>query len=270
MKAYDILFERADGTAAYDPEYGDTFPAPDRPADGWIGTEGPGMDPETWPRGPETGLPMFHAITLRLPADYQRKGAAFTGIAFFQGEGEFAEPYKARGFRDPFVKQLKDARPHPQLQLREDLIGGQFALIWLTEEELSRGPASPPPDPRRPGEHLGSDDGGPNAWDEGPHAVQRVWLAERPDPNAGLAPLDHSGPDDAYRPRFDSATWELEPWARPLAGRCHLGGTAFPIQALPDGLTPWYLELTELPGLNFGTGNAQIDLESDAFDWACG
>jgi hypothetical protein len=75
---------------------------------------------------------MFHAITLRLPAGYQRKGAAFPGIAFFQGEGEFAEPYKARGFRDPFAKQFQDARPHPQLQLREDLIGRPFALIWST------------------------------------------------------------------------------------------------------------------------------------------
>ncbi len=27
--------------------------------------------------------------------------------------------------------------------------------------------------------------------------------------------------------------------------------------------------LEELPGLNFGSGSAQIDLESESFDWAC-
>jgi hypothetical protein len=77
-------------------------------------------------------------------------------------------------------------------------------------------------------------------------------------------------PRRAYRDPFGSDTGDVEPWASALAGRCHLGGTAFPVQELPEGLTPWYLELTELPGLNFGGGGtAQIDLESDTFDWAC-
>ena len=43
-----------------------------------------------------------------------------------------------------------------------------------------------------------------------------------------------------------------------------------PVQSLQDGFTPFYLELDELPGMNLGWGSAQIDLESDAFDWACG
>jgi hypothetical protein len=272
MKAYDIFFERDGKMMASDPEYGpdscEFLPVADAPS-GWIGSDGPGIDPATWPRGPETGLPMFHALTLRLPPEYQRRGPEFPGIAFFQGEGEFAEPYEEQG-EDPFVVQVKQSRPHAQLCLREDLIGGKFALLWLTKAELAAGPTSPPPDPRRPGEH-GNDDGGPNAWDEGPRPVQRVWLVERDDPNAGLTPVerfDPAEPKDAYRCRW-TEDFDLEPWAQKLAGRCHLGGTVFHIQALPEGLTPWYLELTELPGLNFGGGNAQIDLESDTFDWAC-
>ena len=45
---------------------------------------------------------------------------------------------------------------------------------------------------------------------------------------------------------------------------------AFPLQALPEGLTPYYLEIEEISGMNFGGGNAQLDLESGVFDWACG
>lgn len=62
-----------------------------------------------------------------------------------------------------------------------------------------------------------------------------------------------------------------KPWALALEGRDgHLGGTAFPYQALPEGLTPYYLEFWEFGGLNFGGGSAQLDLESEVFDWACG
>ncbi len=52
-------------------------------------------------------------------------------------------------------------------------------------------------------------------------------------------------------------------------GLSNLGGTAFPVQAMPEGLTPYYLEIDEIAGLNFGSGSCQIDLESDTFDWAC-
>ena len=38
----------------------------------------------------------------------------------------------------------------------------------------------------------------------------------------------------------------------------------------PWGLGPRYLEIEEFSHLNFGAGNAQIDLENDVVDWACG
>ncbi len=59
----------------------------------------------------------------------------------------------------------------------------------------------------------------------------------------------------------------LADWAGTLFAKSHLGGTAFPVQGIPDGLTPWYRELKEIAGLKFGGGgNAQIVLESETFD----
>lgn len=249
MKAYNLLFEEPTDSAA-------------RPV-GWTGTAGPAIP---WPRGPLTGLPMFHALTLRLPAEYQRRGPQFPGIAFFQGEGQFAEEIDRTDPTDPFLVQWAEHTPHPQQTLLTDIIDGRFALVWLTEAELAAGPTAPPPDVRRAGEHP--DDEGPNAWDM-QQPTGGVWLAERNDPNAVIAPA-HNG-DGGYQDPFDSAGGEWHPWAEPLTADDHLGGTGSCAQALPEGLTPFYLELSELPGLNLGgDGNAQIDLESSVFDWACG
>jgi hypothetical protein len=208
---------------------------------------------------------MFHGITLRLPAEYQRRGPQYPGVAFFQGEGEWAEPFRPAGAGDPFAADVAAGRPHPRALLRTDILGGQFALLWLSEAELAAGPTPPPPDSRRPGEHQATDQG-PNAWDERQPTVM-VYLTVRDDPNAGLAPTERA--DTGYLAPFDVATLDWHPWAQALAPCSHLGGTAFPCQLVPEGLTPYYLELDQLPGLNFGNGNAQIDLESDTFDWAC-
>ena len=53
-------------------------------------------------------------------------------------------------------------------------------------------------------------------------------------------------------------------------GRSHLCGTCIPVQAMPEGLTPFFLELEDGVGnANFGGGNMQLDLVSGVFDWAC-
>lgn len=267
MKAYDFVFETPGGYSFSPQAQSFQLTVPPGAASGWIGSAGPAIAPATWPRGTRTGLPMFHAVTLRLPVEYQRNGPGLPGIAFFQGEGQFAEE-SSPDPSDPFVLDVAAASPHPQLNRRTDIIGGQFALIWLTEAELAGGPTRPPADSRRPGEHL-ADDEGPNAWDtQQPTAA--VWLTARTDPNAGIAPVELPDPDaDTDYEGLFTADWQFKPWAAPLAGRCHLGGTTFPVQGLPEDLTPYYLELEELPGLNFGGGNAQLDLESETFDWAC-
>lgn len=240
---------------------------------GWTGDRGPAITPASWPRGPLTGLPMFHAITIRLPEEYQRRGPEFPAIAFFQGEGQFAEELDEgpdASSDDPFLVDLAAAVEHPQLNRYQDVIDGQFALLWLTEEEFAGGPSAPPADPRRPDEH-GDDDEGPNAWDESGHPTAPVFLVERDDPNAGKAPVEHTDGAD-YTDPYDRASRDYHPWVEALENfENHLGGTAFPVQGVPEGLTPYYLELAELPGMNLGgDGNCQLDLESGVFDWACG
>lgn len=241
-------------------------PRPTAARAGWIGSAGPGIDPATWPRGTQTGLPMFHALTLLLPLSFQRRGPDFPAVSIFQGEGQFAAP-RTPSVGDPFEADIADSRDHPQLARRSDALDGQFALVWLTQAEFDAGPTAPPLDTRRPGEHTATDEG-PNAWDT-LTPTRDVRLRDRLDPNAGHVPVD---PMDAADTRGYvspiTRDFEQAPWAQILAPN-HLGGTCQPVQSLEEGFTPYYLELEELPGLNFGGGNAQIDLESGAFDWAC-
>ena len=75
---------------------------------------------------------------------------------------------------------------------------------------------------------------------------------------------------NGYEDPYDPDTRDDKPWAEPLYGRCHLGGTVFCVQNMPEGLTAWYIEFEEMDVMNFGGGNAQLDLESNTFDWACG
>ncbi|WGM21498.1 hypothetical protein QEH68_04790 [Paenarthrobacter sp. OM7] len=248
---------------------------PSQPPSGWTGSHGPGVRWEHWPRSLNTGLPMMHVLTLWLPADFQRRGDQFPGIAIFAGEGQFAVedefPMPSAESTDPFLRDLAAAENHPGLLRRRDLIDGEFAILWLMHDELAAGPTAPRPDLRAKGEHV-DESQGTNAWDN-VEPTTDIWLIPRVDPNAGKIPVelwgDEVGNDGYVHPVTGAGS--LADWAEPLFARSHLGGTAFPIQAMPDGLTPWYLELEEISGLNFGGGgNAQFDLESDTFDWACG
>ncbi len=268
MKAYDLWYDRGGEISTAPFGRGERRPLPVGVPQGWIGSAGPGIDPATWPRGPLSGWPMFHVITLWLPPEYRRRGPAYPGISFFQGEGDAVVPMDANATppgADPFLRDVAAAVDHPMLQRCVDIIDGQFALIWLTEAELARGPVEPPADTRSGADHEGSDEG-PNAWDIREPTVD-VWLLERNDPQAGLAPNTRGV--GGYREPY-----HLKPtpaWVDEVRARDHLGGTAFPVQALPEGLTPYYLEIAEVPGANFGgDGSAQIDLESGVFDWACG
>ncbi|MFG6445663.1 hypothetical protein ACFXQA_10385 [Microbacterium sp. P07] len=268
--AYDLLFATADeNTASY--RVGGP-PSVDRPAtapSGWIGSQGPAIGEARWPRGPLTGLPMFHILTLRLPDEWHAHNLGFPAFALFQGEGQFAEEGDADP-ADPFVVQLAASAPHPTLTLHEDIIGGAFALVRLDEAEWAGGPTPPPVDVRREGEHA-PDDEGPNAWDD-LHPTVSVWLAERPDPNAGLAPVEAIGAaaEGPYRQPL-GPDYVYADWALAIFDRAHLGGTAFPVQGVPAGLGPWYLEIPELPGMNIGgDGILQLDLAAPLLDWACG
>jgi hypothetical protein len=76
------------------------------------------------------------------------------------------------------------------------------------------------------------------------------------DPNAGKAPTEAS--DTGYVDVILSENPELKAFCEEVHGRSHLGGTCLPVQAMPEGLTPFYLELEdEIGGANFGGGNMQ-------------
>lgn len=270
MKAFTLLFGEDPTRLHAEPGRDENSRSvPDAERAGWLGSDGPQLG-NAWPLSPVTRLPMAHIFTIRLPRDYQRKGPDFPAIAFYAGEGQFADedasPTADAGSNDPFLVWLASAIDHPQLQLREDIIGGAFALVWLTEAEFEAGPGHPPIDVRREGEWDATDEG-LNAWDYR-YPVTSVWLADRIDPNAGRAPVETPDEGDGYESPFTD-NFEFTAWAEPLWGLSHLGGTAFPVQAMPEGLTPYYLEIDEIAGLNFGSGSCQIDLESDTFDWAC-
>jgi hypothetical protein len=112
-----------------------------------------------------------------------------------------------------------------------------------------------------------------NAWDHATPAVT-IWLAERAfDPNAGKAPIevdDDHNDDGAYVDVVLSEDPKLAAFFQEVHGLSHLGGTCLPVQGMPAGLTPYFLELEDgVGGANFGGGNLQLDLESNTFDWAC-
>lgn len=238
-------------------------PLPATPAAGWTGTAGPAIEWAHWPRSTETGLPMAHVLTLWLPPTYQRRGAEYPGIALFATGGEGEDRVYTPDGADAFSADVAAARPHPMELRRRDLLEGEFALIWLTAAEIAPGPRLPIPDPRpaeRPAREYVD---GVNAWDD-VVPTTNVWLVPRQDPNAGIAP-NEDGAGGYREPVGEDATFGA------LFGWSHLGGTAQPVQAMPEGLTPYYLELEEIPPLNLGGGGTlQIDLESDTFDWACG
>lgn len=223
---------------------------------------------------------MLHVLSFWLPADYRRRGDEFPAIAFFAGEGEAAPSLPVRigdaTSEDTFLRDLAAAEDHPGLVRFRDVIDGEFALMWLREHEMAGGPRPPAADLRLPGTYP-DDSEGHGAWDVDPGdytACGRetpLWLVPRPDPNTGIAPrelLRGQVADNGYINPWDE-NGTSHPWAVGMNIHCHLGGTVFPLQDLPEGLTPWYLELEEIAGVNFGGGNAQIDLESGVFDWAC-
>lgn len=263
--AHDLWF--GDSAATLAPVPGGRVEQPNAPVQaGWTGTEGPAIEQASWPRSPVSGEPMMHVLSMWLPPQYRRRGADLPGIAFFAGDGQFAEEEAigAPDSDDPFLRQLAEARPHPTFRLMTDIIDGQWGLLWLTEQELA-GRTAPPADVRRAGEHLATTHEGANAWDSAVPTTL-LWQSVRADPNAGLVPSETDG-EGGYQTPWDREARATRPWAENLPG-CHLGGTTFCVQGLPEGLTPWYLELEEFGDVNFGGGNAQIDLESDTFDWA--
>ncbi|WP_235618403.1 hypothetical protein [Embleya scabrispora] len=217
-------------------------------------------------------------ITIELPLEYRRKGPGLVAIAFFQADDHVAvdvagaadalggSPLTAEQARDPFFVALAAAAAarHPHQRDLEDFIGGTHALIRLTAAEFGAPRIAPPAEIRPTGRF---DNLGCNAWDDSvPEST--VWIGERVgDMNTGIAPSEDD--DGDYVGAWSSNDPQLQEFWTAAMGRSHLGGTVLPCQAVPEGLTPYVFELEDgVGGADFGGGNAQIDLESDVFDWA--
>ena len=262
--------------------------SPAQPA-GWSGGHAPAIGADAWPRSKRTGFPMSHLLTLELPPEYRRKGPELVGIALFQADDHAAEPTPgaeqaltegAAPSNAAFFASLLRAHAsrHPQQVDLVDIIDGNFALIWLRAEEIS-GPRTAPPADDRASANVGDPGQNMNAWDH-PEPEIAISLALRAfDPNAGKAPVEtrRRVPDEGEY--VDSAAYvdvtvsndeTLRAFYAEHHGRSHLGGTCFPVQAMPEGLTPWFLELEDgVAEANFGGGTMQLDLESGTFGWAC-
>lgn len=87
------------------------------------------------------------------------------------------------------------------------------------------------------------------------------------DPNAGKKPSEYE--DTGYITPYENYP-NIPSWVETISAN-HLGGTTFANQAIPDFLTPFYIEFGEIfGGYNFGSGNAQLDIKDREFDWSCG
>lgn len=93
---------------------------------GWLRGES-SLPAERVPRACADGSPLTHLCTLLVPREYRTRQPDLVALALFQG-----------------LKAGRGPRPrpvHPHEIRMEDHIGGDFALVWLTADELARGPA---------------------------------------------------------------------------------------------------------------------------------
>ena len=156
MKAYDITFDitpqEPTRTWSYDPQ-NKTLVADQAAVTeaGWLGSRGPGISDEQWPRSPHTGLPMQHIFTLHLPEPYRRRGPEYVAVSFFAGDSweiiQETPPLLLKEHSDtPLTTQLRQYQPHPMFRELHDIFGSVFGLLYLTSEEFSarsNGPINP-------------------------------------------------------------------------------------------------------------------------------
>jgi len=124
-------------------------PGPD--SHGWCFGLPPGVSPQAWPLDPQTGYPLVHAFTLRLPEDYRCHGPDIAGVTLFACCAEHSDGGTAPD--EAILKAMTDEAPprdvryrvfwdaarasHPRLYRMEDILGDSFAAILLTEAELN-------------------------------------------------------------------------------------------------------------------------------------
>jgi len=277
---------------------------------GWSLGLPPGITQHQWPLSESLGYPLRHAFTLQLPREYRTRGEDYVAISVFVDD-QFEELPSSPVIEAYFASELSVQPPgdeallpfwqhrrarHPMQFDMTDILGAQYAAIWLTQAEFA-GDICPAPmlqgNPllgQSPGwleqsyiEYLAyckvRNPGSPAFdWLPGEGLAAGIDTAfpiraqvREGDPNVGKPPRDWEDDCKAsgYVPAYSGEQSEALGLAQ-LGGRNHLGGTMFPIQSYPE-FGPFYLEFEEnFGGFNFGGGNAQLDLVKMELDWACG
>jgi hypothetical protein len=146
-------------TRAYNVEVLHREERPGPESHGWCFGLPPGISPDEWPLDPQTGYPLVHGFTLRLPPDYRCHGPDIAGFSLFAFCSEHSDggtvPDKAIQAAMTGEVAPDDARlrpfwnaarhDHPRLHRMTDILDDSYAVILLTEAELN-GPLCPPPD----------------------------------------------------------------------------------------------------------------------------
>lgn len=270
-------------------------------AGGWTRGMPPGISTDQWPLSPASGHPMRHAFTLHVPPEYRTQGQERVAISVFVDDQ--AEEFDSCSEIEAFFDAPLSATPPDDASLHafwchrrarhlhqhdmKDILGTAYAALWLTQDEFDAALCLPP--------HVDSAlvEGHPMWLSPGTYGTCRDADCSREhttrgcmlgvstacaisailregDPNVGkpAREWEHECEASGYIPAFsdEGTALDLGRWS----GVAHLGGTMTPVQGYPD-FGPYYLEFEESFGeFNFGTGNAQLDLQQMELDWACG
>ena len=266
-------------TEAFDLEFTDS-----NKGQGWVFGRPVGIGPDQWPRSRITGIPMAHIWTVLVPEAYRVKSKDLVAISFFQADDYVAsrtegveemidDPQNQNQTPTDFWSSLRRyalAR-HPHEIFFKDDIGGGWALLWLTQEEFDSLPTSlPDKDSSLPPNYELDEFNGGGCFTHDKPARFIEQVKRQDDPNIGKPLNEYPSEDDPdpYVTMY-SKQGDLMGLER-FSVKNHFGGTANPIQAMPE-FSPFYIEFEEnFGGANMGGGNGQIDLLNDQFDWACG
>lgn len=128
--------------------------------DGWCCGLPRGIKPSQWPLSCDTGFPLEHHFTVRVPDSYRTKGRDYVALAVFANAGDESRSapeilalmnrvFDGRGLPDqgppelhPFVDYLRNR--HAMEFRSKDILRATFSAIWLTEAEFT-GPECEPP-----------------------------------------------------------------------------------------------------------------------------
>lgn len=146
MKAYDFGFGIDPAQLRSHPAHDQPISLPDAVPAGWCGGRGPAIPVDAWPRSPLSGYPMVHLFTIALPEEYRRRRPDLVAVSLFQAddhvgaavdgvEALFESDGSAADRATPYLKAVAAhlQAKHPEQLDLEDIIGGNFAAIWLTE-----------------------------------------------------------------------------------------------------------------------------------------